>query len=68
MTAIAVKAPNLYITAAEAIRRHPSLNRARLYRMGLTRMIRVQLLPGIPPRYAAADLDRLMSAEAGERR
>jgi len=59
---------DLFISAAEAIRRHQGLNRQKLYHLGLTQAIRVCLLPGVPPRYSAADLDRLMSAPADERR
>jgi hypothetical protein len=59
---------DLFISAAEAIRRHGALNRQKLYRLGLTQAIRVHLLPGVPPRYSAEDLDRLMASESREGR
>lgn len=67
-TTLAGPASGPFISAAEAIRRYPSLNRAKLYRMGLTRTIRVQLLRGTPPRYSSTDIDTLMSAQASEGR
>jgi hypothetical protein len=57
-----------FISAAEAIRRHPTLNRAKLYRMGLTKQVRVQLLRGTPPRYSVIDLDHLLAATTAEGR
>jgi hypothetical protein len=56
-----------YISAADAIRRHPVLNRAKLYHLGLTRSIRVRLRPGIPPRYSVSDLDQIVPAIRAQR-
>jgi hypothetical protein len=66
-TTTAEPASDHFISAAEAIRRHGALNRQKLYRLGLVQAIRVRLLPGVPPRYSAADLDRLMATESQER-
>jgi hypothetical protein len=45
-----------FISASEALRRHPGLNRPRLFRLGMTGAVRVQLPAGTPPRFAAEDL------------
>jgi hypothetical protein len=50
-----------HISAAEALRRYPQLSRTRLYRLAVGSEVRVILPPGRPPRYNAADLDRIMN-------
>jgi hypothetical protein len=50
-----------YVSGAEAIRRYPALSRVHLYRLVAIQRIRVQLDPGTPMRYHAADLARVMS-------
>jgi hypothetical protein len=61
-------APSEWISGAEVTRRHPEISRVRLYRLAAAQLVRTQLIPGSAPRYSAADLDRLMSASADERR
>jgi hypothetical protein len=51
---------DIYLTAAGCIRRHPALTRNRLYRAAVVGLVKTQLLPGLSPRYCAADVDRLM--------
>jgi hypothetical protein len=57
-----------YAIAAELMRRHPSLTRARLYRMVVVGTVRRLLLPGQAPRYSIRDVDAVMRQAADERR
>jgi hypothetical protein len=61
-------APSEWISGAEAIRRYPKISRVRLYRLAAAQIVQTRLIPGSAPQYSAGDLDRLMSASAGERR
>lgn len=48
-----------YASAAECMRRHPTISRPRLYRAVTVGIVRVQLLPGLAPRYCLSDVERL---------
>jgi hypothetical protein len=52
---------DIYLSAADCIRRHPALSRNRIYRAAVVGAVRTRLIPGVPPRYNAADLDRVMA-------
>lgn len=62
MTTALLDAPTEeYVSAADCIRAHPSLCRPKLYRAVAVQAVRVQLLPGHPPRYHLADVARLVA-------
>jgi hypothetical protein len=56
---------DVYLNAADCIRRHPTLSRNRIYRAAVVGAVRTRLIPGIPPRYNVADVDRLMAEQEG---
>ena len=58
MLAASPDAPAVYVSAAEAIRRHPGLNHVVLYRLAAVGRVAVDLQPGTPPRYSATDIAR----------
>jgi hypothetical protein len=64
-TATAQAPPDHFIPAAQAIRENPGLTHNRLYRLGLTQQVRVQLTPGLPPRYSRTDLRRVLATVSG---
>jgi hypothetical protein len=53
-------AASLHLSCADCLRRHPSLSRAKLYRLVVGGEVRVTLPPGKSPRYDVEDLDRAM--------
>ena len=61
-TATADPPSEVYVSAADAIRRHPRLNRVKLYKLALSRQVKCKLPPGTPPRYRLSDLDRIMGS------
>lgn len=69
MSAVAIAqapvASDRHITAAEIGRLYPYMTRTRLYRLVVGGSVRVDLPPGMPPRYNLADVERIM-AERGE--
>lgn len=50
-----------FISAAEAIRRHPGLNHVVLYRLAALRKVDVALGSGENIRYSASDLSRIFA-------
>jgi hypothetical protein len=64
MLAASPDAPAAYVSAAEAIRRHPGLNHVVLYRLAAVGKVAVDLQPGVPPRYSLADIGRALSGES----
>ena len=59
-TQIAAPSTELYITAAECMRRHPGLHRVKLYHAAMIGQIRVKLDPRRTPRYCENDVAQLM--------
>jgi hypothetical protein len=65
MSTATIQAPaDKFISAAQAIRENPGLNRVRLYRLAVTGQVRVQLIGGIPPRYSRDDVSRELANHA----
>jgi hypothetical protein len=60
-SAPAVSPVENHLPAAECLRRHPGLTRAKLYRLVVGGEVRAILPPGKAPRYNVSDLDRIMA-------
>ena len=54
----------VFISAAEATRRFPGLSPTKLYRLAAHGRVAVDLKPGIPARYSAADIARALANES----
>jgi hypothetical protein len=54
----------VFISAAEANRRFPGLSPTKLYRLAPHGRVTVDMKPGIPARYSAADIARALTDES----
>jgi len=57
-----------FVHAAEIIRRFPAVTRPTLYRLGMTGAVRVELRPGVPPRYSVEDIAKVYDGQAARKR
>jgi hypothetical protein len=54
----------VFISAAEANPRFPGLSPTKLYRLAAHGRVTVNMKPGIPARYSAADIARALASES----